>query len=90
MRHLKRKGRKFHRLKGARRSFLRNLANDLVRAEKIETTEARAKEIRPIVERLVTHAKTQTLANRRLILKRVDTTRSDTLLKQNISEIKKK
>jgi len=70
MRHLK-KGRKFNRLKGARAAFLRNLANDLVRAEHVETTEARAKEIRPIVEKLITRAKEQTLADRRLILKRV-------------------
>ena len=70
MRHQK-EGRKFGRLKGARASFLRNLANDLVRAERMETTEARAKEIRPIVERLVTHAKAQTLGSRRLILSRV-------------------
>lgn len=69
MRHLK-KGKKFHRLKGQRQAFLRNLANDLVRSGKIETTEARAKAVRPIVERLVTHAKRQTLANRRLIFKR--------------------
>ena len=70
MRHGK-EGKKFGRLKGARASFLRNLSNDLVRAEHVETTEARAKEIRPIVERLITHAKVQTLASRRLILKRV-------------------
>lgn len=71
MKHLK-KGRKFGRLIGARRAFLRNLANDLIRAERIETTEARVKEIRPIVEKLVTHAKGQTLASRRLILSRVN------------------
>ena len=59
MRHGK-EGKKFGRLKGARASFLRNLSNDLVRTEHVETTEARAKEIRPIVERLVTHAKAQT------------------------------
>jgi len=70
MRHLK-KGKKFHRLTGQRRSFLRNLANDLVRAGRIETTEARAKAIRPIVERLVSLAKRQNLAVRRLILRRV-------------------
>jgi len=70
MRHLK-KGRKFHRLKGRRRSFLRNLVNDLVRVGHIETTEARAREIRPFVERLVTAAKAGSLASRRLILRRV-------------------
>lgn len=49
---------------------MRNLANDLVRAGRIETTEARAKAVRPIVEHLVSIAKKQNLAARRLILKR--------------------
>ncbi len=70
MRHLK-KGKKFHRLKGERRSFLRNLANDLLRSGKIETTETRAKAIRPLVERMVTIAKRQDLAARRLLLARL-------------------
>jgi large subunit ribosomal protein L17 len=70
MRHLK-KGKKFGRLRGDRISFLRNISNDLIRAGKIETTEARAKAVRPQVERLVTIAKKQTLAARRLILSRV-------------------
>jgi large subunit ribosomal protein L17 len=69
MRHLK-KGKKFHRLTGERRSFLRNLASNLVRVGHIETTETRAKALRPIVERWVTIAKEQTLAARRLLLKR--------------------
>ncbi|MDO8537212.1 MAG: 50S ribosomal protein L17 [bacterium] len=70
MRHLK-KGKKFNRLTGERKSFLRNLANDLVRSGRIETTETRAKAIRPIVERLITIAKRQNLASRRLLLSRV-------------------
>jgi len=70
MRHLK-KGKKFHRLRGDRISFMRNLANDLIRTGSIETTEARAKAIRPVVEKLVTSAKRQTLAARRVILSRV-------------------
>lgn len=70
MRHLK-KGKKFHRISGRRRSFLRNLANDLIRSGRIETTEARAKALRPAVERLVSVAKRQTLASRRLLLRRV-------------------
>ena len=53
MRHLK-KGKKFGRLKGPRQHFLRNLASDLIRKEKIETTVTRAKAIRPIVEKLIT------------------------------------
>jgi large subunit ribosomal protein L17 len=70
MRHLK-KGKKFNRTRGARISFLRNLSNDLIRTGKIETTEARAKAIRPAVEKLVTFAKKQTLASRRIIVSRV-------------------
>lgn len=50
---------------------MRNLTNDLIRAGRIETTEVRAKAIRPQAERLVTFAKKQTLAARRIILSRV-------------------
>lgn len=70
MRHLK-KNRKFHRKTGPRRSFLRNLSNDLIRSGKIETTEIRAKAIRPYVERCVTLAKKQDLASKRLLLSRL-------------------
>ena len=70
MRHLV-KGKKFNRLRGDRISFMRNLANDVIRAGSVETTEVRAKAIKPVVEKLVTLAKTQTLANRRTIVSRV-------------------
>ena len=70
MRHLK-KGKKFGRIKGERISFVRNLVNDLIRAGSIETTETRAKAIRPKAEKLVTLAKKQTLAARRIIISRV-------------------
>ncbi len=68
MRHLK-KGRKFGRKKGERRSFLKTLASNLVRDERILTTEARAKEIKPLVDRLVTRAKRQDLAAMRFLLR---------------------
>lgn len=74
MRHLK-KGKKFGRLRGPRISFMRNLANDLIRSGSIETTEIRAKAIRPVVEKLVTTAKKQTLAARRTLLSRVNNER---------------
>ncbi|MEK7188068.1 MAG: 50S ribosomal protein L17 [Patescibacteria group bacterium] len=70
MQHRKR-GRKFHRIASKRAPFLRNLVNNLVRHESIETTEARAKEIRPQVEKLVTMGKKQTLAARRLLIQRL-------------------
>ncbi len=65
------KGKKFGRITGRRKSFLRNLANDLIRTGKIETTEARAKAIRPVMERFVTIAKRGGLPARRLLLSRL-------------------
>lgn len=70
MRHAK-KGKKFHRVAGRRKAFLRNLEGDLIRAGRIETTEARAKAIRPKVERMVTFAKRKDLAGRRILLSRL-------------------
>lgn len=50
---------------GARRALLRNLATSVVLFERVRTTEAKAKEIRPFVERLVTMGKQPTLTARR-------------------------
>src|SRR5690606_38951744 len=55
MRHRK-AGRKFGRNSMHRRAMFRNLAGNLVLHERIETTEAKAKELRRIAERLVTRA----------------------------------
>ena len=70
MRHLNR-GRKFGLKRGRRKSFLKILADNLIRREKMVTTEARAKEIRMFVERLVTHGKKQNIAAFRLLLRRL-------------------
>jgi len=70
MRH-RAEGKKFHRVRGQRRAFLRSLATNLIRKGHIETTDARAKAIRPVVERFVTIAKKQNLAGRRLLLSRL-------------------
>ena len=48
--------------------MLKSLARNLIIKGKIQTTEARAKEIRPMVEKLVTKGKSATLANRRLLI----------------------
>lgn len=63
--------RKFHRKKGPRRSFLKGLASNLIMKEKMETTVARAKEIRPLVERMISVAKRQELAGLRILLSRL-------------------
>lgn len=67
MRHLN-KGRKFGRKKGVRKAFLRTLANNLIQHGKITTTEARAKELRGIVERYVSYGKRQTVPALRLLI----------------------
>src|SRR4051812_10601101 len=56
MRH-KKSGRQFGRDTSSRRAMFRNLAANLVTHERIETTEAKAKELRRIAERLITKAK---------------------------------
>lgn len=63
--------RKFRKLRGPRKSFLKTLANNLIMKEKMQTTDARAREIRVRVEKLVTLAKKQNLASLRLLLSRL-------------------
>lgn len=70
MRHLK-KGKKFNREKGERRAFIKGLVSNLILKERIETTEARAKAIRPEIEKLITIGKTQSLSSLRLLLSRI-------------------
>jgi len=62
------KTRKFGRERKVRVGFMRSLAHNLILEEKIITTEARAKSLRPYVEKLVTHAKTDSVAKRRFVL----------------------
>jgi large subunit ribosomal protein L17 len=56
MRH-KKAGRQFGRDTSSRRAMLRNLAANLITHERIETTDAKAKELRRIAERLISKAK---------------------------------
>lgn len=62
------KARTFGRPSNQRRALLRSLARSLVIHERISTTETKAKALRPFVERLVTYAKKNTLAARRLTI----------------------
>lgn len=65
MRHRK-AGRSLRRTSEQRLSLLRNLATSLIEEGAIETTEAKAKELRPFVEKLITKARSGTLHARRL------------------------
>lgn len=60
--------RKFNRTKNQRAALLKGLVASLIEHDKIVTTEAKAKELRPKVEKLITKAKNPTLSNRRLLL----------------------
>ena len=65
MRH-RNKGRELGRNASHRRATLRNLATNLLKHERIETTTAKAKELRPFAERLITLGKRGDLHARRL------------------------
>lgn len=67
MRHLKH-GRRLGMPGDRRRALLRGLMSALLRHEQIRTTESRAKELRPRIERLITLARRGDLHSRRLCL----------------------
>jgi large subunit ribosomal protein L17 len=68
MRH-RNKGIILGRKKAPREALLRNLAASVILYEKVKTTEAKAKAIRPLVEKAITSGKKPTLAARRNLMK---------------------
>lgn len=71
MRHLK-SGRKLNRTASHRKAMLSNLAVSLLDKERVITTVAKAKEVRGVVERLITYGKKGTLHAIRLAAKRIN------------------
>ena len=69
MRHQKR-GRKFNRTASHRRAMMSNLASSLILHKRIQTTDAKGKELRGFVEKLITYAKKGDVHSRRLIQKK--------------------
>jgi len=65
MRHMK-AGRTFNRDTNARKAMFIGLAKNLIEKEQIKTTLPKAKDLRGVVEKLITRAKVDTVANRRL------------------------
>jgi len=63
--------RKFNRVRKVRKALINSLARSLVLHQKMRTTEPKAKEIRPFVEKLITKGKAQTVAARRAIIEKV-------------------
>ena len=68
MRHQK-KGRKLNRTPSHRKALMRNLASSLILHKRIQTTDAKAKELRGVVEPLITFAKEGTVHARRMVRK---------------------
>ena len=72
MRHRK-AGRQLRRTSEQRLALLRSLAASLIEHGAIETTEAKAKELRPFVEKLITKARSGTLHDRRIAVRHLRT-----------------
>jgi large subunit ribosomal protein L17 len=83
MRHLK-KGRSLHRRSSHRKAMLRNLAVSILLHERVQTTEAKAKEVRRLVERIITWGKRGDLHARRLTARQV---RSRTVVKRIFDDL---
>jgi large subunit ribosomal protein L17 len=81
------KNRKFGRKSNQRHALLKSLACSLIRDEKIVTTEAKAKELRPFIEKVVTAGKDDSVSSRRLINSRID---NKELTKKLVTEISSK
>lgn len=79
------KGRKFGRETDQRRALERGLIRALIENLSITTTLARAKEIRREAEKLVTIAKKGGLANRRILISRLDDIKTTDLLMDKIA-----
>ena len=71
MRHQK-AGRKFGRNPAQRRALLRQLAVSMILHERITTTEAKAKTLRPVVEKLITIARQDSPFHRKLVMSKID------------------
>ncbi len=69
-----------------RDALMRSLSRNLINEGRITTTLAKAKSLRPFVEKLVTKAKSGTLASRRIVLSRVHGEKETRELFDNISK----
>lgn len=62
---------KFGREKNQRKALMASLMRNLIRDNKVKTTLIKAKALRPMIEKMVTKAKTDSLASRRLVTSRL-------------------
>jgi large subunit ribosomal protein L17 len=78
--------RTLHRDKRQRVALLRSLARSLVLHESLVTTVAKAKELKPFVEKLVTTSKEGTLASQRLVNARINSSEATRKLTDTIAK----
>ena len=78
------KVKKLSRTKPHREAMLRNMASSLIQHRTIETTEAKAKELRRVVDRVISMAKKDTLSARRQVAKTIE---SKVAFKKLFSEV---
>ncbi len=84
MRHRK-AGRKLGRNPAQRQALLRQLAISMIEHERLTTTEAKAKTLRPLVEKMVTIAREDTEHHRKLIMSKIDHPGATTKLFETIA-----
>ena len=80
--------RTFGRVRRQRTALIRGLAVSLIERGKIKTTTAKAKELRPFIERLVTQAKSESVTAKRLIASKLGEPKNDVL--KALTDIAKK
>jgi len=73
--------RKFGRERKVRNALLKSLALSLVLEGKIKTTDAKARELRPYVEKMVTSGRTNTVATKRLLVSKIGLSGANKLVK---------
>jgi len=83
MRHRK-SGRQLNRNSSHRKAMFQNMANSLFLHEVIKTTLPKAKELRRVVEPLITRAKSDSVANRRHVFSKL---RDDTMVAKLFTEL---
>ena len=73
--------RKFGRVRKVRNALLKSLALSLVLEGKIKTTDAKARSLRPYVEKMITTGKTNTVASKRLLVSKIGATGANKIIK---------
>ncbi len=80
-----RRGRKFGRTRDQRKQLMRSLARSVILHTRVQTTESRAKSIRPYLEKIVTKAAINNMTTRRLLLSRFNNDKA--IVKKLLEEI---